>query len=88
MKNDVDGLVKSCLQCIASRSEKSSQRSFAHALHSSLPSEVFYIDFLYTGRSSDNLKCLISTKGDLFSYVWIFQTEAASSEAAAELDLS
>lgn len=84
LDHDVHELVKGCLHCIVSRAGEIVPRPLAHALHGEKPNDVIHIDFLYMRISTEGKKYVLIVRDDLSSYTWLFPTDSATSEAAAE----
>ena len=59
-------------------------RPLAHALHGSKPNEVLHFDYLYLGPGSDSLNYVSILKDNFSSYVWLFPTESADADNAAQ----
>ncbi len=84
MEKDVDQLVRGCFHCIVSRSGGIIPRPLAHGLHGERPNEVLHADFLYMGPGIEGKKYILIIRDDLSSYVWLWPTDSATSEAAAD----
>lgn len=84
MKEDISVFVKTCLQCLVSRTGEVIPRPFFSALHATTINEVVHMDYLYIGDSISNLRYVILIRDDLSSYIWLWPTEAPTSEAAID----
>ena len=82
MQKDVKEFVRHCLHCIITRSGDVIPRPLAQALHGEKPNEVIHMDFLYMGPSTDQKRYLLLIRDDHSSFVWLWPTEACTSEEA------
>ena len=83
MEKDVSVFIKECIHCIMTRSGKMVPRPLAHALHGENPNDVIHMDFLYMGPSTEQKRYLLLLKDDHSSVVWLWPTDACTSEEAA-----
>ena len=84
MKDDVAQFVKDCLHCITTRTGSVIPRPFGTALHADRPNEVLHMDYLYMGPGFDGKKYILILRDDLSTYVWLWATDACTSEHAAD----
>ena len=84
ISKDVEELVRGCFHCIATRSGEIIPRPLGHAIHGEYPNEVIHMDFLYMGPGVDGKKYVLIIRDDLSGYIWLWPTEEANAEAAAE----
>lgn len=84
LSQDVAELVRGCLHCLISSAGEPVSRPLSHAFHGSRLNEVLHVDFSYMGAGTDGKKYILILRDDLSSYVWLWPTESATSEAAAE----
>lgn len=84
LSSDVASFVQGCLHCIMTRTGEVVPRPLGHALHGDRPNEVLHMDYLYMGASTGQQEYLLVIRDDLSSYVWLWPTESATSEAAAD----
>ena len=81
---DFTSFVHGCLHCIATRTGEVVPRPYGHSLHGARPNEVLHVDFLFMGTSSTQMSYVLIIRDDLSSYVWLYPTQGATSDAAAE----
>lgn len=81
---DVTALVRGRLHCLVTRTGERVPRPLGHAMHGDRPKEVVHLDFLFMGESSEHERYLLILRDDVSGYVWLWPSEHASSEAAAE----
>ena len=84
MKEDVAEFVRGCLHCLVSRSGEIIPRPYGHGLHGRYPNEVIHVDYLYMGSSVSQKSYCLLIRDDLSSYIWLWPTEAATAEHAAD----
>ena len=84
MKADIQAFIDGCIHCMVSRNGAKIPRPLGSALHATRPNEVLHFDFLFMGPGKDKYKYVLILKDDFSSYVWLFPTEVASAETAAE----
>ena len=85
MEHDIDALVRSCLHCIVTRAgEIVPPRPLGLALHGIRPNEVVHMDFLYMGAGKEGKRYILLIRDDHSSYVWLWPTEAANADTAAD----
>lgn len=85
MENDVSSFIGNCLHCLVSRTGEKIPRPLSLTLHGTKPNEVLHIDYLYMGNSGSQMfSYLLVIKDDFSSFVWLFPTSSATSDAAAD----
>lgn len=83
---DVKDFLKACLHCLVARSGEIIPRPHANTIHAQRTNEVIHCDYLYMGPSlGTNLQYVLIIRDDLSSYVWLWPTNSASGDAAAEV---
>lgn len=81
MGKSIREFVSSCLHCMVSRSGGSIPRPLSTAIHGTKPN---HMDYLYMGPSYKGATYLLIFKDDLSSYIWLWPTNSATSEEAAD----
>ena len=84
MEHDIEELVRSCLHCIVTRAGEIVPRPLGLALHGIRPNEVVHMDFLYMGAGKEGKRYILLIRDDHSSYVWLWPTEAANADTAAD----
>ncbi len=84
IEHDIDALVRSCLYCIVMIAGEIVPRSLGLALHGIRRNEVVHMDFLYMGPGKEGKLFILLIRDDHSSNVWLWPTEAANSDTAAD----
>lgn len=84
LTSDVSSFVHGCLHCISTRTVEVVPRPYGQTLHAEKPNEVLHIDYLFMGASSAKMRYVLVMRDDFSSYVWLYPTSSATSEAVTD----